>query len=71
MDKVTQSRDGHRPPVRRRHGVPPSASPRLIEEAVRVFLALGVSAEDLHLWARPGSAFADLADAMDTRAGAL
>ena len=64
VDKVTQS------PRRRPHGVPPSASPRLIEEAVRVFLALGVTAEDLHLWAKPGSAFVQVADAMNTRAGA-
>ena len=69
MDKVTQSRERRRDTVRRSRSVPPSASPRLIEEAVRVFLALGVSAQDLHLWARPGSAFAELADAMDARAG--
>jgi hypothetical protein len=68
MDKVTQSPRRQRSAGRPR-GVPPSASPRLIEEAIRIFLALGVSAEDLHLWARPGSAFADLADAMDARAG--
>jgi hypothetical protein len=68
MDKVTQPPPPRRAP-RRPRGVPPSASPRLIEEAVRIFLALGVTAEDLHLWARPGSAFTDLADAMDVRAG--
>ncbi len=71
MDKVTQSPEHPRLPARRRRSAPPSASPRLIEEAIRVFLALGVSAEDLHLWARPGSVFADRADAMATRAGAL
>lgn len=49
--------------------VPPAASPRLIEEAVRVFLRLGVTAEDLQLWARPGSAFTEVADAMAARAG--
>ena len=71
MDKVTQSPEHPRPAGRRCRSVPPAASPRLIEEAIRVFLALGVSADDLHLWARPGSVFADLADAMDSRAGAL
>lgn len=70
MAKVTQAGErGHRP-VRRSRRVPPASSPRLIEEAVRVFLALGVTAEDLHLWARPGSAFVQVADAMDARAGA-
>ena len=70
VDKVTQPPRRRRPAARHPCGVPPSASPRLIEEAVRVFLALGVSAQDLHLWAAPGSPFADLADAMDARAGA-
>jgi hypothetical protein len=70
MAKVTQAGErGHRP-ARRSRRVPPAASPRLIEEAVRVFLALGVTAEDLHLWASPGSAFTDVADAMAARAGA-
>ena len=70
MAKVTQAPEGGNQPVRRSRRVPPAASPRLIEEAVRVFLALGVTAEDLHLWARPGSAFVQVADAMDTGAGA-
>ena len=70
MDKVTQRGEQHTSAARRQRRVPPAASPRLIEEAVRIFLALGVSADDLHLWARPGSTFADLADAMDARAGA-
>ena len=47
-----------------------AASPRLIEDAVRIFLALGITATDLHMRARPGSALAELADAMDLRAGA-
>jgi hypothetical protein len=68
MEKVTQPPRG-RSGARHSRAVTPAASPRLIEEAVRVFLALGVTAEDLHLWARPGSAFVQVADAMDTRAG--
>jgi hypothetical protein len=50
--------------------VPPAASPRLIEEAVRVFLALGITAADLRLRARPGSGLVELAAAMDSTAGA-
>jgi hypothetical protein len=68
MEKVTQPPRG-RSAARHSRAVTPAASPRLIEEAVRIFLALGVTAEDLHLWARPGSAFVQVADAMDTRAG--
>jgi hypothetical protein len=68
MEKVTQP-PRERSAARHSRAVKPAASPRLIEEAVRVFLALGVTAEDLHLWARPGSAFVQVADAMDTRAG--
>lgn len=65
--KVTQAGAGsHRPPPHRRR-VPPAASPRLIEEAVRVFLALGITATDLRLRARPGSPLGELADAMETR----
>jgi hypothetical protein len=69
MDKVTQSPGSRRPTARRSRRVPTAASPRLIEEAVRIFLRLGVTPEDLHLWATPGSPFAQLADAMDARAG--
>ena len=71
MAKVTQARRRRRCPERRsrcRAAVRPR--PRLIEEAVRVFLALGVTAEDLHLWAKPGSAFVQVADAMNARASA-
>ena len=64
MANVTQAGErGH-------HGVPPAASPRLIEEAVRIFLALGITAADLRLRARPGSALATLAEAMEMPAGA-
>jgi hypothetical protein len=66
MDNVTQSPRRRRSAGRRSPTVPPAASPRLIEEAVRIFLALGITAADLHLRAKPGSALADLADAMDT-----
>lgn len=70
MAKVTQAAEpGHRP-VRRSRRVPPSASPRLIEEAVRVFLALGITAADLRLRARPESVLVEVADAMDSPAGA-
>jgi len=47
----------------------PAVSPRLIEEASRVFLALGITAADLRLRARPRSALATLADALDAGAG--
>jgi len=69
MDKVTQVPRPRRPATRRRGGPPPAASPRLIEEAVRIFLALGVTPADLQLWAGPGSAFTEVADAMAARAG--
>jgi hypothetical protein len=70
MAKVTQAGDsGHRPAGRSRR-VPPGVSPRLMEDAVRVFLALGITAADLRLRARPGSMLVDLADAMDSPAGA-
>jgi hypothetical protein len=68
MDKVTQ------PPrlaARRSRDGTSAVSPRLIEEAVRVFLALGVTPEDLRQWTRPESAFTEVAAAMDTRTGAL
>jgi hypothetical protein len=39
-----------------------------VEEAIRVFLALGITAADLRLRARPGSAVAELATAMETQA---
>jgi hypothetical protein len=70
MANVTQPGADSQRHVRRSRRVPSAASPRLIEEAVRVFLRLGVTAEDLHLWATPGSPFIQVADAMDARAGA-
>jgi hypothetical protein len=69
MAKVTQSPRLHRPPAPK-SSTPPAVSPRLIEEAARVFLALGITSADLRLRARPGSAFAQLADALDAGAGA-
>lgn len=63
MAKVTQPRGGQR-------DVAPTAPPRLVEEAARVFLALGITAADLRLRAKPGSALRELADAMDTPTGA-
>jgi hypothetical protein len=69
MAKVTQAQEGgHRPACRSRR-VPPAPSPRLIEEAVRVFLALGITAADLRLRAMPGSVLVELADALDAPAG--
>ena len=70
MAKVTQAGERVHCPARRSRRVPSAASPRLIEEAVRVFLALGITAADLRLRARPGSVLAELADAMDSPAGA-
>lgn len=70
MAKVTQTEAGSHRRVRHPRRVPPAASPRLVEEAVRVFLALGITATDLRLRARPGSALGELADAMETAAGA-
>ena len=70
VDKVTQPPTGGHRPVRRSRRVQPAASPRLIEEAVRVFLALGITEADLRLRATPGSVLIALADAMDSPAGA-
>lgn len=69
MDKVTQPPTGGHRPVRRSRRVQPAASPRLIEEAVRVFLALGITEADLRLRATPGSVLIELADAMGSPAG--
>jgi hypothetical protein len=69
MDKVTQHQGRHSPPARRSRKATQSVSPRLIEEAVRVFLALGITATDLRLRARPGSTLGELAEAMETSAG--
>ena len=66
MDKVTQSPEHPRLAARRRRSAAPAVSPRLIEEAARVFLALGITSADLRLRARRGTALAELVDAMDT-----
>jgi hypothetical protein len=69
MDKVTRCPEQLYSPGRSRAATP-SVPPRLMEEAVRVFLALGITAADLRLRARPGSAVAELVTAMETQAGA-
>ncbi len=69
MDKVTRC-PGQRHSSGRSRDATSSVPPRLMEEAVRVFLALGITAADLRLRARPGSAVAELAAAMETQAGA-
>ena len=71
MDKVTQSPRRPRPSARKVGSAAPAVSPRLIEEAARVFLALGITPADLRLRAKPGSAMVGLADALDAQAGAL
>jgi len=70
MAKVTHPEGGSHQSARPPRRVPPAASPRLIEEAVRVFLALGITPADLRLRAKPGSALRELADAMEMPAGA-
>jgi hypothetical protein len=70
MAKVTQSRGGQHATAGHARDAAPAASPRLIEEAARIFLALGITAADLRLRAKPGSALRELADAMETPAGA-
>ena len=69
MDEVTRSRKRHPSTARHVRDATPVASSRLMEEAVRVFLALGVTATDLRLRAKPGSVFAELADALDVQPG--
>ncbi len=68
MDKVTQS-PATAPAARKVRTATSAVSPRLIEEASRVFLALGITAADLRLRATPRSALAKLADALDAGAG--
>jgi hypothetical protein len=70
MAKVTQSRGRQRSAARPPRDMALDVSPRLMEEAVRVFLALGITAADLRLRATPGSGLVELADAMDSPAGA-
>jgi hypothetical protein len=70
MAKVTQTGERDDRPARQSRRVTPVAPPRLVEEAARVFLALGITATDLRLRARPGSPLRELADAMETSAGA-
>jgi hypothetical protein len=69
MAKVTQN-SGQRRSSGRSRDATPSAPPRLVEEAARIFLALGITATDLRLRAKPGSALRELADAMEMPAGA-
>jgi hypothetical protein len=67
MAKVTQGRERRHPAARRSRDV---VSPRLMEDAVRVFRALGITSADLRLRAQPGSVLVELADAMEMPAGA-
>jgi hypothetical protein len=70
MAKVTQSRPPRRSATRPARDTALDAPPHLMEDAVRVFLALGITAADLRLRARPGSVLVELADAMDSPTGA-
>jgi hypothetical protein len=70
MTKVTQPSQRRRPAARPPRDGASDVPPRLMEDAVRVFLALGITAADLRLRARPGSVLVDLADATDAPAGA-
>jgi hypothetical protein len=69
MDEVTQSHGRRRLAAQHSDDVTPVAPPRLIEEAARIFLALGITATDLRLRAKPGSPLGVLADAMETPDG--
>ena len=69
MDEVAQSHGRRRLAARHSDDVTPVAPPRLIEEAARIFLALGITATDLRLRAKPGSPLGVLADAMETPTG--
>ena len=68
MEKVA-SGSAPRRVVRNSGDVTPDASPRLIEEAARIFLALGITPTDLRLRSKRGSPLGVLADAMKTRSG--
>jgi hypothetical protein len=69
MDEVTQHHGPRHLAARHSDDVTPVAPPRLIEEAARIFLALGITATDLRLRAKPGSPLGVLADAMETPTG--
>ena len=65
MEKVASGSALRRRAVRNSGDVRPTVSPRLIEEAARTFLALGITATDLRLRAKPGSPLRVLADAIE------
>ena len=69
MDEVTESRGRRRLAARHSDDVTPVASPRLIEEAARIFLALGITPTDLRLRSKRGSPLGVLADAIETPSG--
>lgn len=66
MEKVASGSAPCRHAVRSSGDVTPVVSPHLIEEAARIFLALGITATDLRLRAKPGSALGVLAHAIET-----
>jgi hypothetical protein len=66
MEKVASGSAPRRRAVRNSGDVTRAVSPRLIEEAARIFLALGITATDLRLRAKPGSPLGVLADAIET-----
>jgi hypothetical protein len=69
MEKVASGSAPRRRAVRNSGDVTRAVSPRLIEEAARIFLALGITATDLRLRAKPGSPLGVLADAIETPSG--
>jgi hypothetical protein len=69
MEKVARGSAPRRRAVRNSGDVTRAVSPRLIEEAARTFLALGITATDLRLRAKPGSSLRALADAIETPSG--
>jgi hypothetical protein len=69
MEKVASGSAPRRSAVRNSGDVTPAVSPRLIEEAARIFLALGITPTDLRLRAKRGSPLGVLADAIETPSG--
>jgi hypothetical protein len=69
MEKVASGSAPRRRAVRNSGDATPAVSPRLIEEAARIFVALGITATDLRLRAKPGSPLGVLADAIETPSG--
>ena len=69
MEKIASGSTPRRRAVGNSGDVPPAVSPRLIEEAARIFVALGITATDLRLRAKPGSPLRVLAEAIGTPSG--